>query len=55
MKRYTVTIEFNHGGRKSELTKWADSAEEAEKLAIKDWRIDPQMAKSITTKCDTEH
>ncbi len=48
-KKYTVIVEFKNG-RTNSLVRWAKDPEHAKRLAIRDWRIDPGMAKSITVK-----
>ena len=48
-KKYTVTVEFKKGGTDS-LVRLAKDPEQAKRLAIREWRINPSMAKSITVK-----
>lgn len=37
MKRYKVAIEYHSNNRKNHLIIWADSKEDAIKLALKKW------------------
>lgn len=46
MTRYTVIIEYLNG-RKNELVKWASDADEAIRLAMRDWG-NPSIYKGVT-------
>ena len=50
MKRYTVTIEYKNG-RKNYIVKWASDAEQAVRLAMRDWGY-PSIYESITARED---
>lgn len=47
MKRFTVIIEYQNG-RKNKLVKWAEDADKAKTLAMRDWG-NPVMYRKVYT------